>query len=247
MEGMNLADWEAKYENSVSCHREIVDVFKRLTTSTDYLNAHRSLVEKEVYGFGERSFHWMWKLLVDTLPANFKFVEIGVYKGQVVSLIRLLCNQRAIDAEIYGITPLSSFAGDTMKFSKFPETDYRQHIVNLHNLFGLRFNPDEQLIVGDSTDPKIVGRARERAPFDVVYIDGCHEYDYVVRDIANYSGMVKPGGYLVIDDSSNFLQMPPGYFTGIEDVSRAVADTLERDSQWKQVIAVMHNRVFRKQ
>lgn len=241
-----LSDWESVYENTVVCHKRIVDTFTRLVTADKQLNAHRSLVEKEVYGFGDRSFHWMWKLIVDTLSDDFTFVEIGVYKGQVISLIKLLANLRCVNANIYGITPLSSFSGYSGKFTNFPDTDYRQHIINLHNLFDLQFDADRQLIVGDSNDSGVIEHAHELGKIDVLYIDGCHEYDYVVRDIINYTDMVKPGGYLVIDDSASFLNMPHGYFNGIEDVSFAVKDTIEKDRSWKPVITVMHNRVFRK-
>lgn len=241
-----LGQWESTYENTAACHKKIVDTFTRLVTADEHLNAHRSLVEREVYGFGDRSFHWMWKLIVDTLPDDFTFVEIGVYKGQIISLIRLLANLRGIKANIYGITPLSSFSGYSGKFARFPDTDYKQHIVNLHELFNLEFNPDEQLIVGDSNATSTIAQAHCLGMVDVLYIDGCHEYDYVVRDIESYRDMVKPGGYLVIDDASNHLKMPFGYFNGIEDVSNAVADTIDKSDIWKPVITVMHNRVFRK-
>ena len=29
-------------------------------------------------GFGEVAFAWNWKLLVDAMPAGFKFLEVGV-------------------------------------------------------------------------------------------------------------------------------------------------------------------------
>lgn len=242
----NLAYWTGQYSDTVACHKRIVDTFTKLVNETDYLNAHRTLVEQEVYGFGDRSFHWMWKLITDTLPDNFKFLEIGVYKGQVLSLMALFAQKRNIAARIYGVTPLSTFAGEKGIFSPFPDTNYRQHIINLHNLFDLPFNFDDQIIVGDSTARATVDRVRQLAPFDVVYIDGCHEYDYVARDILNYAPMVKPGGYLVIDDASNFLNMPSGYFNGIIEVSRAVRDILERDVSFKPLLAVMHNRLFQK-
>jgi predicted O-methyltransferase YrrM len=48
-------------------------------------------------------------------------------------------------------------------------------------------------------------------PFDLIFIDGCHAYDYVRSDTANARRHLVPGGLLVWHD-----------YGMIEDVSRAV-------------------------
>ena len=241
-----LRDWEGAYTNTEDAHRALVDSFKNMVNQTPWLKEHRDFVERHVYGFGERSFHWLWKLLVDEMPQEFRFVEVGVYKGQVLSLIRLLANRAGKQAQITGVTPLSSFAGVTTQFQKFPETDYLQHIKDLHEHFSLSFSED-QIVKGDSTSPETWTRVLPKGPFfDIVYVDGCHEYDFVVKDLMIYGSMVKKDGYLVVDDASNFLKMYWGSFPGIEDVSRAVRDHIEGKPEWKEVLAVMHNRVFRR-
>jgi len=58
--------------------------------------------------------------------------------------------------------------------------------------------------------------------------------------------LVKDGGYLVVDDSANYLKQPWGFFQGIEDVSRAVRTAIETDPQWEHLLAVVHNRVWRR-
>jgi SAM-dependent methyltransferase len=241
----SLLDWEGEYRDTSDDHRRVVETFKALTDTVPWLKEHRDFVEKHVYGFGERSFHWMWKLLVDQMPHTFDFLEVGVYKGQIPSLVRLISDHQSKTAQITGVTPLSSFSGVTGKEAKFPDEDYMQHIKNLHAQFHIPFS-EGQIIKGDSTDPEIQEQARKRGPFDIVFVDGCHEYDFVVKDLKVYGEMVKPGGYLVVDDSSNFLHLYWGAFPGIEDVSRAVRDVIETDPKWKQVFVVMHDRVFRK-
>ena len=234
---MGFWDEVAQYVDEPLAHKERVARFIAQVNATPILNDHRSYVEKHVYGFGERSFHWMWKLLVDELPREFRFLEIGVWKGQILSLMRLLASH----AEIYGITRLDDHSGPKEIFPKFPNRDYRQDIQDLHDHFGLIM---PNLIVGDSTDPKIVAKATETGPFDVIYIDGGHEYEVVCQDLRNYPPLVKDGGFLVVDDSSNFLKMYPGSFPGIVQVSRAVRDILDPDPQWMHLLAVMHNRIW---
>jgi predicted O-methyltransferase YrrM len=48
---------------------------------------------------------------------------------------------------------------------------------------------DTHLIVGDSTDPTNVSKARALGPFDIVFIDGNHTTPYVTSDWENYGIM----------------------------------------------------------
>jgi len=54
-------------------------------------------------------------------------------------------------------------------------------------------------------------------PFDVVFIDGCHFYDYVKKDTANALQHLRPGGLVIWHD-----------YGMIRDVSRAVDETATR-------------------
>jgi hypothetical protein len=237
-----LWEWAASYTPTEPWHRTCVERFRGYVDATPALKAHRDLCEREVYGFGDRSFHWLWKLLYDELPHDFKFLEIGVYKGQVVSLLRLLAGPAR--GRIYGITPLSAFSGVTGQFYDYPTTDYRQHIATLHNIFDLQ---QPELLPLDSTDPVAVMQAQARGPFDAVYIDGCHEYAYVEQDLRNYAPLVKRGGFLVMDDASCDLQMPFGYFCGVQDVTRALADHMQKHGAgWRFCLAVIHLKVFQR-
>jgi len=241
---MNLAEEAQAWVDTKLYAQDIVDRFTQYVNDTHGLNKHRTFVEQKGYGFGERAFHWAWKLLVDEMPDGFRFLEIGVFKGQVISLIRLLADMQEKHAIINGVTPLSTTSGPQGKFSKFPESDYAQDIANLHHAFGLA---QPQILNRDSTDGISHWLVGKIPKFDIVYIDGCHEFDSVLSDIKFYSERVKPGGYLVMDDSANNLKEPWGFFQGIVDVSTAVMLTLDTDPQWKHLIAVMHLRVFQRE
>ena len=228
------------FRDTKSYAKRVVDYFTEWVNEDEALKAHRDYIEKHAYGFGERPFHWLWKLIVDEMPRDFRFLEIGVYKGQVLSLVRML----APEADVVGVTMLSSFSGVMGKFSPFPDEDYEQHITALHDHFGLRH---PTILIGDSTCAAVHTIMSLQEPFDVVYIDGCHEYGYVVSDLMFYPTLLKPGGLLVVDDSACYLKQPWGYFQGIEDVSLAVRTVIETDPQYEHLLAVMHNRVWRKQ
>ena len=229
--------------DSEECAQDIRDRFDVYACTDLELLEHRTYIEQHSLGMGERAFHWLWRLLVDEMPPVFRFLEVGVYKGQVLSLIRLLANRTGKRARIVGVTLLSPFAGDTDEFPPFADVDYGKCIRDLHNRYGL-YHP--RLIVGDSTKQATQEEAAEYGPYDVVYIDGSHEYNYVMKDLLAYPPMVREGGFLVVDDCGNDLEMPEGFFKGIESVSQAARTVIETDPQWEHLLAICHNRVWRK-
>ena len=60
----------------------------------------------------------------------------------------------------------------------------------------------ETLICGDSTSDSIIKQAEELGPFDCVFIDGNHSYEYVKMDLENYTPLVKKGGIVALHDAN---------------------------------------------
>lgn len=239
----NLTDF---YEDDPETHTRIWTNLKALVNSTPMLKDHRDWVVNNNWGYGNRAFHWMWNILVQQAPKNFKFLEIGVFKGQTISLISLLNRHYNKNGSVYGVTPLSK-TGD--KYATHPDVDYEQHIQQIYATFGLS-GDDLTLIQGYSNDPEIIEISQEQGPFDLVYVDGCHDYEVVVNDLQKYGDMLKVGGYLIVDDSSNHLKIPDGLirmnWRGLIDVSDAVRDVTEKDDRFVHSFAVGHNRVFQR-
>ncbi|MDY7078021.1 MAG: class I SAM-dependent methyltransferase [Chloroflexota bacterium] len=236
-----LFEESRRWVDTEVCNRSVVDRFTEYVNGVPFLCKHRNYIEDNVYGFGERAFHWLWKLIIDEMPSSFSMLEVGVYKGQVLSLVALLAKKTRRKAKVYGVTMLTSFTGITGKFPPGPTCDYWKMITELHDTMGV---PQPHLLVYDSTSDDAHEAVAALPRFDVVYIDGCHEYDYVLNDIMFYKERIKLGGFLVMDDASNYLQQPWGYFQGIEDVSRAVRTGLDTDTRFEHLLACMHNRVW---
>lgn len=237
---MNLQETISAWKDDQEVHKYINERFAACVNGEEDLRAFRDFVEGhndtpvKIFGFGERSFIWMWKLLVDEMPDKFSFLEIGVFRGQILALIKLLANrtERKIISRV-GVTPLDSTGGHW-------ESDYAADIRLLHETFKLK---QPEIIKGLSTDEGVIRIARGQ--YNMVYIDGGHEYEVVKQDIANYAPMVKHGGYLVIDDCADRYNLPNGYFRGIRDVSKAVDEVLPNE-QFKELFNVVHNRVFQR-
>jgi hypothetical protein len=223
-----LNEAASQWQDTPESHKRMHDEMCRLVNETPELKAYRDWIESKIFGFGERSFLWMWKLIVDTLPKDFKFLEIGVFRGQILGLIRML----AKDADITGITPLDATDGHWT-------SDYAADIAYLHDTFNLK---QPKIIKGLSTDDAV---KEQVGMYDVVYIDGGHTYPVARHDVYYFSSHVKIGGYLVIDDCAHKYKLPDGMFRGIEPVSKAV-DELLPNEYYKEVLSVCHNRIFKR-
>jgi len=214
-------------------HQSIHNILCEKTNETPHLKALRDWIEVSIFGFGERSFYWMFKLICDTLPDNFKFLEIGVFRGQTLALIQTLNPT----AKIYGVTPLDSTDGHW-------ESNYAEDIKHLHDTFNLK---QPKIIKGLSTDKELIEKfctGNIYPLMDIVYIDGGHAYETVKSDLDNWPKQLKKGGYLVIDDCCHKYQIPHGMFPGIESVSKAVDEWNQEG--FKELFSVVHIRVFKK-
>ena len=218
---------------------ELVKEYTDKVNADKELKAYRDWIEANAFGFGERCFLWMWNDIVKKMPDEFTFMEIGVFRGQIIAIVSLLAERHGKKVRRIGITPLDTSDGHW-------ESDYEADIIRLHDVFNIK--DDYELIRLDSTNPNAIKLAGQNPP-DVLYIDGGHTYEVVKSDLTNYLPILKVGGTLVIDDCNNAIPMPWGYFQGIQSVSLAVDEVLPREGSteyWKHELNLVHNRVLTK-
>jgi Methyltransferase domain len=205
----------------------------------EHIKAHRRYFAKDRRGFGEEAFHAMWFLLIKEYRIR-SFLEIGVYRGQTLSLLALLHKTFGIKGEVVGISPFTE-EGDSVSVYK-PHIDYYKDTLVHFNYFGLA---KPRLLRARSTDKAALEVISEKL-WDCIYIDGNHDYAVVKADWYNCSSNVKRGGFIVLDDSALFTAYQPPVFAskGHPGPSR-VAEEVDRAS-FKEIIRVGHNRVFQK-
>lgn len=230
---------------------EIKEQFKDRTTqykyfhhyfwnlSPDWLKKHRDYFSKEMRGFGEDAFHSMWYfLLKEFKPKNI--LEIGVYRGQTLSLFSLLANKFGFASEIHGISPFTSAGDEVSEYMK--NLDYVNDVKTNFNYFKL---PSPILHKGFSTDEEMI-KIIESKQWDLIYIDGNHDYEVAKQDFEISSKNIKNGGLIVLDDASlNTEYIPAFYSTAGHSGPSKVA--LEIDlNLFEEILSVGHNRVFKK-
>ena len=256
----------ANYRSSAETNDALWKNFSKLTDSVPFLKAHRDWVETNAWGFGDRAFHYMWYLLLrdDLLnrPAP-RFLEIGIFKGQVVSLWTLIAKQLGRKAEITGVSPFAGnkpwvaeipvlrrlarvvskrFREDVSSINLYDKQDYLQAINRIFEEFDLS-QSNLKLLQGFSQDGHIQEQLSDYQ-FDLIYIDGGHRYEEVMDDLMFYSQRVAAGGYLVLDDAS-FYEPGSEFWKGIESVSRAVRDWEGRG--FRNALNIGHNRIMQRE
>jgi hypothetical protein len=242
----DLTIWYNNYTN-VDKHEYIYKFFKFNASNNQKLLNHFNLTSSE---WVELAYSYSWYLLVKEMPNTFNFLEIGVYKGRILSLIKLLANDLQKKCEIVGVTPLST-SGD--KFSSYEDIDYLKEIQKSFEVNNLLFDDSIKIIKGFSQENNIISKAGEHGLYNIIFIDGSHDYPIVCSDIINYSVFLKKDGYLVMDDASYFVENPyteyldnGNHYYGYVDVGKAIKDYLDTNTNFKYCFTIGHNRIWKK-
>jgi hypothetical protein len=201
------------------------------------VRAHRSYFEKSSRGFGEDAFHSMWFTLLREFRPSM-CLEIGVYRGQVISLWTLIADCLNVPCEVHGISPFAP-VGDTV--SRYPEdVDYLSDTLASFDVLGLKH---PILVPALSTDPAALQHLASKN-WDLIYIDGSHDYEVVLADYRNSVTQLKPNGLLIMDDASlgTTFRPPLFAFAGHPGPSRVAAEVAMRELKF--LGAVGHNNIF---
>lgn len=159
------------------------------------IQKHRKFFDMNQRGFGEDAFHAMWWLLFQEYKPH-NCLEIGVYRGQTISLWSLIAKMLNFSSSIVGISPMTSI-GDTV--SCYPEEiNYEEDIINNFDHFKLKH---PKLIQAYSTDERAI-KEIETTKWDLIYIDGSHDFDIALQDYLHCKENLSKPGLLIFDDSS---------------------------------------------
>ncbi len=231
------------WKNDAKINEQIFSDFTNYVDKIEPLKKHEITIHVNRFGYGEKSFWFMWHLLVNDMPHKFKFLEIGVYKGSILSLIQLSSNLLGKSPKIFGLTPLST-AGDKY-LNSYENDDYMKCIGQSFSVNNIDIS-NITIINGLSTDKNIQEETKSEGPFNIVYIDGSHDYDVVLQDIEFADSILESGSYLVMDDASSHLNFLYHRFNGHEDVATATENSMILTANYKHLFACGHNRIWKK-
>jgi hypothetical protein len=227
----------ATFTDRNSLHAYFHHYFRHLCPAE--IREHRSYFKLNGRGFGEDAFHGMWfTLLREFKPQSC--LEIGVFRGQSISLWILVAKMLDNVCDVHGISPFSS-AGDDV--SVYPaDIDYMCDTLESFAALSL---PKPTLIRALSTDEVALNYIASRS-WDLIYIDGSHDYEIVLADYEACVPQLKQNALLVMDDASlgTSYRAPAFSFAGHPGPSRVAKERAMQELHF--LGAVGHNNVFQK-
>jgi cephalosporin hydroxylase len=193
---------------SANCH--LNDVYRQFyhyycCHCPDFITAHREYFKQNRRGFGEDAFHAFWWLLLSEYRPTTA-LEIGVYRGQVLSLWALIAKRLGMAMEVHGVSPFKAIGDSVSTYSD--NGDYMDEVRRAVNEFG---GIEPVLVRALSTDANGMAHIRGRT-WDLIYIDGNHDFDVVLSDYRVSRDSLRPGGLLVMDDASLGGEFRPPLF-----------------------------------
>jgi predicted O-methyltransferase YrrM len=203
------------------------------------LREHREYFAREGRGFGEEAFHAMWYLLLKDFQPR-QMLEIGVFRGQVISLWSLINRIENIQSSIHCISPFTA-AGDTV--SDYPNLDFLYDVESNFKHFDL---PMAACVKALSTDV-VATTYLQSHRFDCIYIDGSHDYDVVLSDYRHCVAALETGSLLIMDDASLYTDFtpPPFSFAGHPGPSKIAREFADREL--KLLAGIGHQNIYLKQ
>jgi hypothetical protein len=170
--------------------------------------------------------HWMWTDHVPIPKGPVNYLEIGVNSGSnIISFSKSYGHHP--DSKIYCIDPWEDS-------QDYPEYKGSQNIFlnNFKNNIK-NFNIENKVV-------PIRGYSNEEIPkfddnfFDIIYIDGNHEPEFVLEDAVLSFRKLKIGGYLIFDDynfegkeDGSWIPGPNGTTRGIEAFIKGYENRIE--------------------
>jgi Methyltransferase domain len=229
------SEWESSLKEPTIFYERCFRYFHHCLP--EELRAHRRYFAQSARGFGEDAFHVMWWLIFKELtPTNF--LEIGVYRGQLISLVSLLAQMLRRNCKVYGISPFSA-AGDSVSEYLAKINYYEDTLANFRQLH----LPLPDLCRAYSTD-EAARKIIESHEWDCIYIDGNHDYKIAKRDWELCAKHIRSGGVIVLDDSGlTSPYRPPAFASGGHPGPSQVAAEIDKGI-FQEVLQVGHNRVF---
>ena len=234
---LSLSQSLIKYQSSNESYRYFHQYFHH--RCPQIIRDHRNYFSVDHRGFGEDAMHAMWWLIfLEYKPASC--LEIGVYRGQVLSLWMLISDYIRHVSSIYGISPFSD-AGDTIS-NYITDLDYYNDVLRNFSYFNL---PLPTLIKSLSTDSLATETISEKM-WDLIYIDGSHDYPVVLSDYNICRKNLKEGGILVLDDAALNLDYEPPEFAskGHPGPSKVAHEFATNEMNF--LGSVGHNLIFEK-
>lgn len=143
----------------------------------------------------------LWEYLLDNLPkTKLNIAEVGVFKGRGTALINVFLKNKNVEYNYYAI---DHFKGSEDFFQTLPN-EHKEGI----DYYPIAFENLKKFLADNNNVSLIKNNSIEESKnysdgfFNIVYLDGSHDYVSVKNDILAWIPKIKQGGFLCGDDYS---------------------------------------------
>jgi len=111
----------------------------------------------------------------------------------------------------------------------------------------IEFNNGESRYFETTSDDFFAGLQKEQILFDVIFLDGFHEFSQTYRDLVNSLNHLAPGGFILVDDvyPNDEFSFYPNQEQAYQQRALSVAPEPLQDYSWHgdifKVIAIVHD------
>ncbi len=135
---------------------------------------------------------YRWKPFLSEKDVSINYLEIGVFKGEtIIDMSKSYCKHP--ESKMYCVDPW-------IDYDEYPE--YKGKIDIIYKLFVENMNKEnlwDKIIVHRDFSHNVVPTFEDNF-FDIAFIDGNHESDFVYRDGIMVLQKMKSGGTIIFDD-----------------------------------------------
>ena len=136
--------------------------------------------------------NWFPIINLEDYNKPIKYLEIGaLYGANLISISNTYCKHK--DSKMYCIDPWDDY-DDYPEYKGEQDKIYNNFLKNINS-----FEIEDKTIVKRGYSRDILGEFEDEM-FDMIYIDGNHESEYVMEDAVLSFRKLKKGGILIFDD-----------------------------------------------
>lgn len=136
-----------------------------------------------------------WYSIIPTSEYNnkpIKYLEIGAFYGaNIISVSKSYCLHS--ESKLYCVDPWEDY-NDYPEYKEKQENTYNTFINNINNS-----GEKDKIIIKRGYSNEEIPRFEDNF-FDIIYIDGNHEPEYVLEDAILAFRKLKEGGIMIFDD-----------------------------------------------
>lgn len=171
--------------------------------------------------FSKHCFYFYW--IIKKINKDFKYLEIGVFEGN--SFLFVTKELRPIIS--YAVDPWIDSNDEIAQNMKLIEKNFENNLSGVNSKFKkIKKTSDEFFLDNNEL-------------FDVIYIDGSHNYSNVFSDANNSWKILNKNGILIFDDYFyHYPENPKGY------VGYAINNFLNTIKKEYKILLVTKNQIF---